>query len=221
VVSFDFAVGIIPGWHATIFPPYFVAGAIYSGFAMVLTLMIPVRKMYHLEDFVTDRHLDFMAKVMLATGLIVLYGYASELFFAFYSGSENEAFMMKNRITGPYGWSYAMLILCNGLIPQLLWSKKVRVNALVLFVISIVVNVGMWLERFVIVVTSLHRDFLPSSWAMYTPTIWDWMIYAGTIGVFLFLMFMFIRVMPMISIFEIKHLLPWKGRVIDTSADAN
>jgi Ni/Fe-hydrogenase subunit HybB-like protein len=221
VVSFDFAVGIIPGWHATIFPPYFVAGAIYSGFAMVLTLMIPVRKMYHLEDFVTDRHLDFMAKVMLATGLIVLYGYASELFFAFYSGSEYEAFMMKNRITGPYGWSYVMLILCNGLIPQLLWSKKVRVNALVLFVISIVVNVGMWLERFVIVVTSLHRDFLPSSWAMYTPTIWDWMIYAGTIGVFLFLMFMFIRVMPMISIFEIKHLLPWKGRVIDTSADAN
>jgi Ni/Fe-hydrogenase subunit HybB-like protein len=221
VVSFDFAVGILPGWHSTIFPPYFVAGAIYSGFAMVLTLMIPVRKWYHLEDFVTDRHLDFMAKVMLATGLIVLYGYATELFFAYYSGSENEIFMMKNRITGPYGWSYAMLILCNGLIPQLLWSKKVRLNAAALFVISIVVNVGMWLERFVIVVTSLHRDFLPSSWDMYAPTIWDWMIYAGTIGVFLFLMFMFIRIMPMISIFEIKHLLPWKGRVIDTSADAN
>jgi Ni/Fe-hydrogenase subunit HybB-like protein len=221
VVSFDFAVGILPGWHATIFPPYFVAGAIYSGFAMVLTLMIPVRKWYHLEDFVTDRHLDFMAKVMLATGLIVLYGYAMELFFAFYSGSENERFMMLNRITGPYGWSYAMLILCNGLIPQLLWSKKVRLNAAVLFVISLVVNVGMWLERFVIVITSLHRDFLPSSWDMYAPTIWDWSIYVGTIGVFLFLMFMFIRVMPMISIFEIKHLLPWKGRVIDTSADAN
>jgi molybdopterin-containing oxidoreductase family membrane subunit len=221
VVSFDFAVGIIPGWHATIFPPYFVAGAIYSGFAMVLTLMIPVRKWYHLEDFVTDRHLDFMAKVMLGTGLIVLYGYAMELFFAFYSGSEYEGYMMLNRITGPYGWSYAMLILCNGLVPQLLWSKKVRLNAAALFVISLVVNIGMWLERFVIVVTSLHRDFLPSSWDMYTPTIWDWMTYAGTIGVFLFLMFMFIRVMPMISIFEIKHLLPWKGRVIDTSADAN
>ena len=221
VVSFDFAVGILPGWHATIFPPYFVAGAIYSGFAMVLTLMIPVRKWYHLEDFVTERHLDFMAKVMLATGLIVVYGYAMELFFAFYSGSENERFMMINRITGPYGWTYALLILCNGLVPQLLWSKKVRVNPWVLFAISIIVNVGMWLERFVIVVTSLHRDFLPSSWDMYAPTIWDWSIYIGTIGVFLFLMFMFIRVMPMISIFELKHLLPWKGRVIDTSADAN
>ncbi len=221
VVSFDFAVGIIPGWHATIFPPYFVAGAIYSGFAMVITLMIPVRKLYHLEDFVTDRHLDFMAKVMLATGLIVLYGYAMELFFAYYSGSEYEAFMMNNRINGPYGWSYTLLILCNGLIPQLLWSKKVRLNTIALFVISIVINVGMWLERFVIVVTSLHRDFLPSSWDMYAPTIWDWMIYVGTLGVFIWLMFVFIRVMPMISIFELKHLLPWKGRIIDTSADAN
>jgi Ni/Fe-hydrogenase subunit HybB-like protein len=221
VVSFDFAVGIVPGWHATIFPPYFVAGAIYSGFAMVITLMIPVRKLYHLEDFVTDRHLDFMAKVMLATGLIVLYGYTMELFFSFYSGSEYEGFMMHNRMTGPYGWTYALLILCNGLIPQMLWSKKVRLNTLALFMISVVVNIGMWLERFVIVVTSLHRDFLPSSWAMYTPTIWDWMIFAGTLGLFVWLMFVFIRVMPMISIFELKHLLPWKGRIIDSSADAN
>ena len=221
VVSFDFAVGLLPGWHATIFPPYFVAGAIYSGFAMVLTLIIPARKLYKLDNYITDRHLDYMAKVMLATGLIVLYGYLMELFFAFYSGSEYESFMMMNRITGPYGWSYALLILCNGLIPQLLWIKRIRLHTLSLFFISIVINIGMWLERFVIVVTSLHRDFLPSSWDMYAPTIWDWGLFIGSIGVFVWLMFIFIRVMPMISIFELKHLLPWKGRVIDTSADAN
>jgi molybdopterin-containing oxidoreductase family membrane subunit len=220
VVSFDFSVSVIPGWHATIFPPYFVAGAIYSGFAMVITLLIPARKLYHLEAYITNRHLDYMAKVMLSTGLIVLYGYAMELFFAFYSGSEYERFMMLNRITGPYGWSYALLILCNGLIPQLLWVKKIRLHTMALFLISIVVNVGMWLERFVIVVTSLHRDFLPSSWDMYYPTIWDWGTLIGSIGVFVWLLFFFIRVMPMISIFELKHLLPWKGRKFDTSADA-
>lgn len=221
VVSFDFAVSILPGWHATIFPPYFVAGAIYSGFAMVLTLMIPARRMYHLEAYVTDRHLDYMAKIMLATGLIVFYGYMMELFFAFYSGNEYERFMMMNRITGPYGWTYASLMLCNGLAPQFLWSKNIRTNPLALFIISIIVNIGMWLERFVIIVTSLHRDFLPSSWDMFHPTIWDWGLYLGTLGVFVWLMYMFIRVMPMISIFEIKHLIPWRGRVIDTSADAN
>jgi len=221
VVSFDFAVGLLPGWHVTIFPPYFVAGAIYSGFAMVLTLIIPARKLYHLEAYITNRHLDYMAKVMLATGLIVLYGYIMELFFAFYSGSEYEKFMILNRITGPYGWSYVLLILCNGLIPQLLWIKRVRLHTLGLFLISIVINVGMWLERFVIVITSLHRDFLPSSWDMYYPTIWDWGTFIGSIGIFVWLMFLFIRVMPMISIFELKHLLPWKGRMIDTSADAN
>jgi len=221
IVSFDFAVGLLPGWHVTVFPPYFVAGAIYSGFAMVITLIIPARKLYHLEKYITNRHLDYMAKVMLATGLIVLYGYLMELFFAFYSGSEYESFMMMNRITGPYGWAYALLILCNGLIPQLLWVKKIRLHTLSLFFISIVINIGMWLERFVIVITSLHRDFLPSSWDMYYPTIWDWGTFIGSIGVFVWLMFLFIRVMPMISIFELKHLLPWKGRVIDTSADAN
>jgi molybdopterin-containing oxidoreductase family membrane subunit len=221
VVSFDFAVGLLPGWHVTVFPPYFVAGAIYSGFAMVITLLIPARKLYHLEHYITNRHLDYMAKVMLATGLIVLYGYLMELFFAFYSGSEYERFMMMNRITGPYGWAYALLILCNGLIPQLLWIKKIRLHTLALFFVSIVVNIGMWLERFVIVITSLHRDFLPSSWDMYYPTIWDWGTFIGSIGIFVWLMFLFIRVMPMISIFELKHLLPWKGRVIDTSADAN
>ncbi len=220
VVSFDFAASVIPGWHATIFPPYFVAGAIYSGFAMVLSLVIPVRKMYHMEAYITDRHLDYMAKVMLATGLIVLYGYMTELFFAYYSGSEYEGFMMWNRITGPYWWSYAALILCNGVIPQFLWFKKVRSSTLILFLISIVVNVGMWLERFVIIVTSLHRDFLPASWGMFHPTVWDWATYAGTLGLFGCLMFLFLRVMPMISMFEIKHLLPWKGRRIGTSADA-
>lgn len=220
VVSFDFAVSMIPGWHATIFPPYFVAGAVYSGFAMVLSLVIPVRKMYHMEAYITDRHLDYMAKVMLTTGLIVLYGYMMELFFAFYSGNEYEGYMMWNRITGPYWWSYAALIFCNGVIPQLLWSKKVRSHTVILFIISIIVNIGMWLERFVIIVTSLHRDFLPSSWGMFYPTIWDWATYLGTLGLFGCLMFLFIRVMPMISIFEIKHLLPWKGRRIDTTADA-
>lgn len=220
VVSFDFAVSILPGWHATIFPPYFVAGAVYSGFAMVLTLMIPARKMYHLEAYVTDRHLDYMAKIMLTTGLIVFYGYMMELFFAFYSGSEYEGFMMKNRITGPYWWSYAALIFCNGVVPQLLWLKKIRSNTMMLLAISIVVNIGMWLERFVIIVTSLHRDFLPSSWAMYSPTIWEIGLYIGTLGLFVWLMYIFIRVMPMITMFEVKHLIPWKGRMIDTSADA-
>jgi Ni/Fe-hydrogenase subunit HybB-like protein len=220
VVSFDFAVSMLPGWHATIFPPYFVAGAVYSGFAMVISLVIPVRKMYHMEAYITDRHLDYMAKVMLTTGLIVLYGYMTELFFAFYSGNDYEGFMMWNRITGPYWWSYAALIFCNGIVPQLLWSKKVRSHTVILFIISIIVNIGMWLERFVIIVTSLHRDFLPSSWGMFYPTIWDWATYIGTLGLFGCLMFLFIRVMPMISIFEIKHLLPWKGRRIDTTADA-
>jgi len=208
VVSFDFAVGIVPGWHSTIFPPYFVAGAIYSGFAMVLTLVIPVRKIYHLEDFVTDRHMDYMAKVMLATGMIVAYGYLMEGFFSWYSASGYEWYMMTNRLFGPYGFTYWILILTNILIPQLLWFKRTRRNMVSLFIISIVINIGMWLERFVIVVTSLHRDFLPSSWGIYIPTFWDWATFLGTIGLFLTLMFVFIRLMPMISIFEIRQLLP-------------
>jgi Ni/Fe-hydrogenase subunit HybB-like protein len=164
VVSFDFAVALTPGWHTTIFPPYFVAGAIYSGFAMVMTLAIPIRKYYGLEDFITMRHLENMAKVMLATGLIVAYGYMMETFGAFYSGNQYDKFMVLNRWFGPYAFFYWMLILCNIAIPQLMWFKKVRMNVAVLFVISLVVNIGMWLERFIIVVTSLHRDFLPSSW---------------------------------------------------------
>ncbi len=214
VVSFDFSISIMPGWHTTIFPPYFVAGAIYSGFAMVLTLMIPVRKFYGLEEIVTLRHLNNMAKVTLATGLVVSYGYGMEAFFAWYSGNTYEKFMMMNRMFGPYGWFYWVLIMCNIVTPQFLWSKRVRTNVGVLFVISLVVNVGMWLERFVIVITSLHRDFLPSSWGMYWPTIWDWAVYFGTIGLFLTLIFLFIRVLPMISIFEIRMLLP-KQRVKD------
>jgi len=208
VVSFDFAVGIIPGWHTTIFPPYFVAGAIYSGFAMVMTLAIPLRKFYHLEDFITQRHLDNMAKVMLATGLIVAYGYMMETFMAFYSADNYETYMIHNRWTGPYAVAYWSLIACNIVIPQLMWSRRIRRNVAVLFVISLIVNMGMWLERFIIVVTSLHRDFLPSSWGMYYPTKWDWMTYIGTFGLFLTLFFLFIRFLPMIAIFEMRGLVP-------------
>ena len=208
VVSFDFAVSMIPGWHTTIFPPYFVAGAIYSGFAMVLTLMIPVRKFYGLEDIITLRHLNNMAKVTLATGLIVGYGYIFEAFFGYYSADIYEKFMIWNRMTGPYAPFYYVLILCNVITPQFLWFKRIRTSPLVLWCISIVVNIGMWLERFVIVITSLHRDFLPSSWSMYWPTIWDWAVYLGTLGLFMTCIFLFIRVLPMITIFELRMLLP-------------
>jgi Ni/Fe-hydrogenase subunit HybB-like protein len=208
VVSFDFAVGIVPGWHTTIFPPYFVAGAIYSGFAMVLTLAIPIRAVYHLEDFITMRHLQNMAKVMLVTGLIVAYGYTTEAFIAWYSADKYEGFVPLNRMFGPYATVYWTLILCNVVIPQALWFKRVRASVPILFVISLIVNVGMWLERFVIIVLSLHRDYLPSSWGMYAPTFWDWSTFVGTIGLFLTLLFLFLRYLPMISIFEMRTMLP-------------
>ncbi|MGE5245950.1 MAG: NrfD/PsrC family molybdoenzyme membrane anchor subunit [Betaproteobacteria bacterium] len=208
VVSFDFAIAILPGWHTTIFPPYFVAGAIYSGFAMVLTLAIPIRAVYGLEDFITMRHLENMAKVMLATGLIVAYGYMTEMFVAWYSADKFEMFVPLNRMTGPYAVAYWSLILCNIAIPQLLWFKRVRQKVPLLFVISLIVNIGMWLERFVIVVTSLHRDFLTSSWGMYQPTFWDWATFLGTIGLFLTLLFLFLRFLPMISIAEMRAMLP-------------
>jgi Ni/Fe-hydrogenase subunit HybB-like protein len=208
VVSFDFAVGIIPGWHTTVFPPYFVAGAIYSGFAMVMTLAIPIRALYGLQDFITMRHLQNMAKVMLATGLIVAYGYMMETFMAWYSGNQYEKFMMLNRFTGPYAKMYWMLILCNVVLPQLFWSPRVRNSVPMLFILSIIVNIGMWLERYVIIVVSLHRDFLPSSWGEYHGTKFDWSMYVGTIGLFLTLLFLFIRVLPMISIFEMRTLVP-------------
>jgi molybdopterin-containing oxidoreductase family membrane subunit len=208
VVSFDFSISILPGWHTTIFPPYFVAGAIYSGFAMVLMLAIPIRKVYGLEDFITERHLQNSAKVMLATGLIVAYGYVIEAFMGWYSGNRYEAFTLWNRLHGPYAFFYYMLLVCNIVIPQVLWFRKLRTSPVWLFVISGVVLVGMWLERFVIVVLSLQRDFLTSSWGMYYPTRWDWMTYVGTIGFFLAAMFLFVRILPMISIFEMRTLLP-------------
>src|SRR5450432_2958658 len=206
VVSFDFAVAIMPGWHTTIFPPYFVAGAIYSGFAMVLVLAIPIRKYYGLTDMITMRHLQNAAKIMLATGLIVGYGYFFETFVALYSGSTYERFMIHNRWFGPYAPLYWSLILFNILIPQVLWWPKIRSSTTWLFFISLVVLVGMWLERFVIIVTSLSRDYLPSSWGHYVATRWDWATYAGTIGLFTAAIFIFIRIMPAISIFEIRML---------------
>ena len=209
VVSFDFAVAILPGWHTTIFPPYFVAGAIYSGFAMVLTLAIPIRKFYHLEDLITLRHLDNMGKIMLATGLIVAYGYGMEAFMAWYSASHWEFFMMWNRMFGPMGWSYWLLILLNIAIPlTTLWSRKLRTNVTYLFIVSIIINTGMWFERFVIFVTSLYRDYLPSSWGTYRATRWDYMLFAGTMGIFGTLFLLFVRFAPMIPMNEIKAMLP-------------
>jgi molybdopterin-containing oxidoreductase family membrane subunit len=208
VVSFDFAVGQLPGWHATIFPPYFVAGAIFAGFAMVITLAVPLRSLFDLKDFITIRHLQNMGKIMLATGLIVAYGYVIEIFMAWYSGNWFEEFMILNRIQGPYRMHWYALLLCNVLAPQLLWFKRVRSTPALLFVVAMFVNVGMWLERFVIVVTSLHRDFLPSSWGMYAGTRWDWAIFVGSIGLFLALLFLFVRFLPMISIFEMRTIVP-------------
>ncbi|HZM14686.1 MAG TPA: NrfD/PsrC family molybdoenzyme membrane anchor subunit [Candidatus Krumholzibacteria bacterium] len=217
VVSFDFAAGIIPGWHTTLFPPYFVAGAIFAGFAMVITLCIPLRAAFGLHDFITEWHVRNMAKVMLATGLIVNYGYGIELFIAWYSGSPYETFMLSNRIGGPYRFIWYALILCNVVATQFLWSAKVRSSAVALWVVAMFINVGMWLERFVIVVTSLHRDFMPSAWGMYYPTKFDWMTFLGSIGLFLSLMFLFVRLLPMISIFEIRGILP-KTRAGERSA---
>jgi len=209
IVSFDFAVAQLPGWHTTFFPPYFVAGAVFAGFAMVLTLAIPARKMFKLEDFITMRHLENMGKVMLATGLIVFYSYMMELFYAWYSGNVFEKYVLNNdRIFGPYGGMYAALIICNGLAPQMMWIKRLRTSPFWLFVTAMFVNVGMWLERFVIIPGSLHRDFLPSSWGMYHGTRWDWAMYVGSIGLFFFLLFLFMRFLPMISIFEMRTMLP-------------
>src|SRR3984893_4574421 len=207
VVSFDFSVAIVPGWHTTISPPYFVAGAIYSGFAMVITIAIPLRKYYGLEDFITMRHLENMAKVMLATGLIVAYGYFFEFFMSLYSGNKFDLYLTKMRFHGPYSHFYYMLILCNILTPQLLWFRKARTNVPLLFVMSLVVNLGMWLEGFVIVVISLTRDFMPSAWGRYSATAWDYATFVGTIGLFVMLLFLFVRVMPAISIAEMRELV--------------
>jgi molybdopterin-containing oxidoreductase family membrane subunit len=211
IVGMDFATSIVPGWHTTFSPPYFVAGAIFCGFAMVMTLMIPLRAVYGLQDFVTHRHLENMAKVILATGSMMAYGYAAEVFFAYYSGNEYERFVTINRALGPYAWSYWALIACNVVTPQFLWSRRVRQSVPALFVVALVVNVGMWLERFVIVVISLHRDFLPSAWRVYYPTVWDFTHLVGSIGLFFTLLFLFIRVLPMISIFELRALVHETG----------
>ncbi len=206
IVSFDFAIAQLPGWHTTIFPPYFVAGAIFSGMAMVLTLMIPARKVFGFRDFVTQHHLDSMAKVLLATGLMVSYGYTMEWFIAWYSGSGPEWYAFVNRAFGHYDWVFAIQILCNVVVPQLLWFPRVRGSVAALFVIAILVNVGMWIERFVIVVVSLTRDFIPSSWSNYAPTWVDWGLLAGSISLFGVLFLLFLRFLPSISISEVKEL---------------
>ncbi|MGA2115460.1 MAG: NrfD/PsrC family molybdoenzyme membrane anchor subunit [Bryobacteraceae bacterium] len=208
VVSFDFTIAIVPGWHSTFFPPYFVAGAIYSGFAMVLVLAIPLRSVYGLEGLITDKHLDNCGKVMLATGLIVAYAYILEAFTGWYSGNIFEAAAIHHRMTGPYMSSYWSLVTCNIIAPQLLWFKKIRNTPALLFLSSMVVLCGMWLERFVIIVSSLAQDFVTSSWGIFHATRWDWGVFLGTIGLFLTLFFLFIRGLPMISIFEVRTLLP-------------
>lgn len=208
IVSLDFASSQLPGWHTTIFPPYFVAGAIFSGFGMVLTLMIPLRKLCHLEEVITMRHIDLMCKVTLATGSIVGYAYAMEVFIAWYSGSPSERFAFFNRAFGPYAWAYWIMISCNVIFPQLFWIKWVRSNLLVVFLLSIVVNIGMWFERFVIVVSTLNRDFLPSSWGYFKPTIMDVLTYAGTFGLFFTFFLLFVRFLPMIALAEVKTVIP-------------
>ncbi|MFQ6610680.1 MAG: NrfD/PsrC family molybdoenzyme membrane anchor subunit, partial [Fidelibacterota bacterium] len=208
VVSTDFATSIIPGWHTTIFPPYFVAGAIFSGFAMVMTLAIIARKAFGMEDFITINHLEKMAKIIMVTGLMVGYAYAMEFFIAWYSGNDYERFTFINRALGPYAWAYWIMVSCNVIIPQLFWSKKMRTNIVILFILSIFVNIGMWFERFVIIASSLSRDFLPSSWDYYSPTIWDIGTFIGSFGLFFTLFLLFLRFLPMISMTEIKGVIP-------------
>ncbi len=209
IVSFDFAVSILPGWHTTIFPPYFVAGAIFSGFAMVVTLMVIAREVFNLKDYITMKHLENMNKVIMVTGLIVGLAYSTEFFMAWYSGNEYEGFTFVNRAFGPYGWAYFIMFSCNVFSPQVFWWKKLRTNIPVMFVISIVVNIGMWFERYVIVMTT-HADFLPSSWDMYIPTVYDFMMLIGTFGIFFTLFLLFCRIMPVIAVAEVKTVMPHK-----------
>ena len=207
VVSTDFATSIVPGWHTTIFPPYFVAGAIFSGFAMVMTLAVITRKIFHLEEFITMNHLEKMNKIMLVTGMMVGYAYSCEMFMAWYSGNIYEWFTFVNRATGPYAWAYWIMVSCNVIVPQLFWFKKLRRSIPVMFVASLLINVGMWFERFVIVM-STARDYLPSSWAYYTPTIWDILTFVGSMGLFFTLFLLFARFIPVIAVSEIKGVLP-------------
>ncbi len=210
IVSYDFAMGIVPGWNVTVFPPYFVAGAVFAGFAMVITFAIPLRKWYKLENLITMKHFDWMAKVMLATGLIVFYGYCLEIFYAYYSGVPFETALLHNRIAiseAPYSWAFWLLIIFNGIIPQVLWSPKWRGNLTVLMLVSTSISIGMWFERYVIIPISLTRDYVPGAFGFYSPTLWDFGFFLGTIGLFIFLMFLFVRFLPLINIFEMKELL--------------
>ncbi len=211
IVSFDFATSVIPGWHTTIFPPYFVAGAIFSGFAMVLTLMIITRKVLGLEEYITVGHIESMNKIIVLTGSIVGVAYLTELFIAWYSGYVYEQFAFYNRALGPYWWAYAAMMTCNVITPQFFWSKKLRRNVAFTFVLSIFINIGMWFERFVIIVISLHRDYLPSSWSMYSPSWIEVGIFIGTIGIFFVLFLIFVRVAPVVAIAEIKHIVKGAG----------
>lgn len=213
IVSFDFATSVIPGWHTTIFPPYFVAGAIFSGFGMVLTLLIVAQKTLNLENYITNGHMDAMAKVVIATGSIVGLAYCTEFFMAWYSGSKYEFFTFVNRAFGPYAWAYWIMFSCNVFTPQLMWFKKIRHNLTIVFILSLVVNVGMWFERFVIIVTSLHRDYLPSSWAMYVPTFTEFAILIGSFGLFFTLFLLFTRVLPVIAIAEVKSIMRTSGEM--------
>jgi molybdopterin-containing oxidoreductase family membrane subunit len=208
VVSFDFAVSVLPGWHTTIFPPYFVAGAIFCGFAMVVLLAVPVRRLFGLEEIITLRHLDNMNKVILATGLMVGYAYAVEFFIAWYSGNSYEQFAFLNRALGPYAWSYWVMVSCNVLAPQAFWFRRVRTSPWMMVVVAVFVNIGMWFERFVIIVTSLHRDFLPSSWGFFKPTIVDLLTLAGSFGLFFTLFLLFLRFLPMVAMSEVKGVMP-------------
>ena len=207
IVSFDFATSVIPGWHTTIFPPYFVAGAVFSGFAMVLTLLIITRKVLLLEKYITLKHLDCMAKVLLTTGMMVGFAYSTELFIAWFSGNPYERFTFMNRAFGPYAWAYWLMVSCNVLVPQLFWSARARRNVPLLFVASLLVNVGMWFERFNIVVTSLHRDYLPSSWSFYRPSAVEVGILVGSFGLFFTCYLLFVRVAPVVAFHEVKHTL--------------
>jgi Ni/Fe-hydrogenase subunit HybB-like protein len=213
VVSLDFSIANLPGWHSTIFPPYFVAGALFSGFAMSLTIAIPLRAVFGLHDFITGHHLANMGKLMLACGLIVTYSYATEIYVALDSGDRFERFTVIDRMTGDYAWIYWTVIFCNTVVPQLIWSSYIRSKALALFVIAVIVNIGMWLERFMIIVTSLHRDFLPSSWGYFVPTVWDWATLAGSLGTFGLLFLLFVRFLPAISMSEMRKLKEETGGV--------
>ena len=212
IVSWDFATSVIPGWHATIFPPYFVAGAIFSGFAMVLTLMIITRKVLHFEDYITVHHIESMSKIIIATGGIVGFAYLTEFFIAWYSGNDIERFTFVNRALGPYAWAYWIMVSCNVITPQFLWFKKIRTRVWAVFVLSIFLNIGMWFERFVIITTSLTRDFLPGSWAMYTPSWIELATLLGSFGLFFTLFLLFARILPMIAIGEVKGVLKYGVR---------